>query len=572
MASLDFNRNVWTERTPQEAHLFKRVAATAGDWLLGVNPERLIGIGRLVTASFAILAIYLDPSHPVAPLYESRLILSLYIFLSILLVAYPLGKSLDSPVHLIVHIIDAIILGWLTFLTNELTSPFFAVLPFVLLAMTMRWGLKGAAFGAFILLLVHLIVGLPDLLDGEAELDVFIMRSTYFVLAAVILGYFGAYRERSRRRLARLAEWPFDATAGDRVSWLGLLCEHASQVLGGSRLLVVWREQEEAAGCVAYYADGRLKLVDIQRADFWRRHHLQSPSGQQHKGSSPTKEEEEEELAVLIAELPELAEAADRRIRHVSCAPFSSVRYRGRVFVINPNSVRRPDEGGALTKIIASRFGAELERLALIRQTTEAARSEERMRLACDLHDSVLQNLTAARLKLKLVAEAAGSDTKIQLGEVGALIFEQQQRVRQFVEENRTADEPASVGLEQTLSSFLGLLREQWNCRMEISINPAELAVPKWMAHELKQLISEATANAVRHGQATQIRMSIGEINNGLQLEVTDNGSGMPSDTKFQKPSSLSARVAKLGGDLVVYRTAPGFGIKVALPAVLEVC
>ncbi|WP_081744174.1 sensor histidine kinase [Ensifer aridi] len=563
MASLDCGREAAIART-QPNNILKRFARSAGDWLLGAEPERLISIGRLVTAAFAILAIYLDPTHPVSLLYESRAILSLYILFSVLLVIYPLRKPLDSPVHFLVHVIDAVSLAWLTLLTDELTSPFFAVLPFVLLAMTMRWGLKGAALGALTLLVVQLIVALPDFSDGESELNVFIMRSTYFVFAAVILGYFGAYRDRSRQRLAELAEWPFDAVANDVVSWLALLFRHASRVLGGSRLFVLWRDQEDDAGCIAYWADDRLKLVELQDADFWRRHDLQQARREDGAGV-PSRNEMD--FFHLIADLPEFAEAARESVQRISAAYFSSVRYRGRVFVIN--SPRRPDEGSALTEIIATRLGSELERLALTQQMTEAARSEERMRMACDLHDSVLQNLTAARLKLKLFGEAAESDSKLQLAEVGKLILEQQQRIRQFVEENRAAEIPGTSSLEQILSCFAGLLTGQWNCQIEVSVSPPGLTAPKWMADEIKNLISEAASNAVRHGHATRLRVSISQTDDCLGLEFIDNGTGAPSKTNSPRPSSLSARVNKLGGNLTVYQTAPGFGVHIVLPRML---
>lgn len=149
---------------PARAHRpAKEFAGLAREWLLRTDPERLICLGRVITAAFAILAIYLDPTRPNSLLYESRVVLGLYLLLAIALVIFPLRYSFISPVHLLIHGIDAAVVGWLTFLTNELVSPFFSILPFVILAMTMRWGLKGAALGALIALVVQLVVGLPDL-------------------------------------------------------------------------------------------------------------------------------------------------------------------------------------------------------------------------------------------------------------------------------------------------------------------------------------------------------------------------------------------------------------------------
>ncbi|AWM27942.1 signal transduction histidine kinase [Sinorhizobium fredii] len=549
MVSMEFSRKAEAKHSHWPG---KGFAGLARNWLLRTDPERLICIGRLLSAAFAILAIYLDPTRPNSLLYESRVVLCLYLLLSIGLIFYPLRRSFDSPAHLFIHMVDAAVVGWLTFLTNELASPFFNLLPFVILAMTMRWGLKGATLGAFIALFVQLVVGIPDLLDGESELNLFIMRSIYFVLIAATLGYFGAYREHSRQRLAQLAKWPPGAIGEDSVSWLGILLEHASRVLGDPHLLVIWRDQELESGCVAYWTRGNLQLVDVKGSEFWQRH------DPQHHATD--RSESCEKLDALFAELPELSAKPGESECKVSAAAFSSIRFRGCVFVISPAPI--PEGGPALTQIIAARLGAELERIALI----QSALAEERMRLARDLHDTVLQNLTAARLKLKLISEAVPNTAKAQLTEVGLLLLEQQQCLRKFVEDSRAAEGDSLARLGQTLPAFLQLLKVRWNCDIGFSFGPAELVVPKWMLHEIMQLISEAAANAVRHGRATRLNLVVRGAEGSITLEITDDGSGVPQDAKPQKPFSLSQRVTELGGQLTICTTSPGFGLQITLP------
>ena len=546
MASIRWHRN----GALTDAHWpGKGVAGSAREWLLRTDPERLICLGRVITAVFAILAIYLDPTRPNSLLYESRIVLGFYLLLAIALVIFPLRVSFVSPLHLVIHSLDAAIVGWLTFLTNELASPFFTILPFVILAMTMRWGLKGAAFGALIALAVQLVVGLPDLFDGDSELNIFIMRSIYFVLAAATLGYFGAYRERSRQRLAQLAQWPPGVIAEDRLSWLSALLAHASGVLGGAQLLVIWREQEFEAGCVAYWTNAALRLVDIRDNEFWRRHDPDHAGGRLRDRG--------EALSGLLADLPQLSGhiLADCK---VFSAEFSSVRYRGCVFVIS--AANPAEDTKDLTQIIATRVGTELERVALI----QAARAEGRMRLARDLHDGVLQNLTAARFKLKLVGERVPALAKEELEEVGAIILEQQQCVRKFVDENRVAEDGNVARLDEALPEFLDLLKAQWNCEIEMS--SANLALPRWMLHELMQLISEAVANAVRHGRATRVRMALERSDRLLKLSIDDNGRGMPDGSAARRPFSLSQRIERLGGKLAICRHSPGLQLQVTLP------
>lgn len=542
-------------------------ATTAGglsrNFLLAADPEWLISVGRLVTALFAVLAVYLDPTQPAAFLDESRITLGLYVLFALLLALFPLRMPLDSPIHLIVHMVDAAVLGWLAFLTNELTSPFFSFLPFIMLAMTMRWGLRGAILGALTMQIVLVIVGLPDLEDGESELNVFIMRATYFMVAAVMLGYFGAYREHHRQRLTQLADWPFDAITGHRASWLGGLFKHAAGVLGASRLVVVWRDQEQDVGCVAYWLNRELRLIDIQGAAFWDQH---DPEHLLDFGRSEAATVNAKELAAILRDLPELASEAHRPVRYICSAMFSSVRYRGRVFVIDPAC--RSDECISLTEIIAMRFRSELERLALMQQTTEAARSEERARLARDLHDSILQDLTAASLKLKLIAKSVPDEAKANVVDVNTLVFHLQQRIRRYVEGQRYADAP----LNQTLPGLIKLLQQQWDCQIEMSLDPPDIELPKSLLHEIMQLVSEATANSIRHGKATHVRIGLVRVDGWLELEISDNGLGIETDAVSKRPSSLCARVSELKGNLTVGRASPGLNLLIALPLKQEAC
>ncbi|WKL29383.1 hypothetical protein Q1M65_14950 (plasmid) [Sinorhizobium meliloti] len=138
------------------------------------------------------------------------------------------------------------------------------------------------------------------------------------------------------------------------------------------------------------------------------------------------------------------------------------------------------------------------------------------------------------------------------------------------MDENRPGEEGNLAKLEQELPEFLDLLRTQWNCAIDVSHGPAPLVVPRWMLYEIMQLISEAASNAVRHGRATLLRIAFARTAELLNLEITDNGTGIPGELEMN-PLSLSQRVAELGGKLVVCRNSPGLGLKIALPLKLEV-
>lgn len=522
------------------------------------EPEWLIGLGRLVTSSFAMIAIHFDPTQPGRLADEAKLITLAYVGFSIL-VLIPIRRPVDSKLHIFTHAIDIIVLGWLLHLTDELTSPFFAFFHFTLLAATIRWGMTGALLGALALEALLFLIGLPDLEDGVSELNLMIMRSAYFLVAAFMLGYFGAYRNRSRYRLARLAGWPRIQPSLKDSAWLEGILTHAAGVVGAARLIVVWQDVDELVGTVALYHSERLVISSIRDPRAWAAIGdalLDQPDVAASGATAAF-------MARLTKVAPDLA-AIPGRFDHLCSAAFSGLRYRGRLLVVD---ARYPNEEvESLARIIASRISYELERMALMHEVASSARVQERVRLARDLHDGVLQDLTAASLKLKSAARRVPNDAEMLLGEVATIMNDQQRRIRRFVEDTRSGDEPTR--LPDVLAQHVEQLEKQWPCEIHLAIDPPDLRLSAGMSGELAQIISEATSNAVRHGAANRIDFALTRCDDMLRLGIVDNGIGIADDPtgELRKPSSLGARVADLAGQLSIRRRRPGFALMIELP------
>jgi signal transduction histidine kinase len=73
----------------------------------------------------------------------------------------------------------------------------------------------------------------------------------------------------------------------------------------------------------------------------------------------------------------------------------------------------------------------------------------------------------------------------------------------------------------------------------------------------------EALANFVRHSQGSNCRVSIARAGQTIQIEVSDNGQGLPSDLRPGVGlSSMRERAAELGGTCLI-ETQPRGGTRV---------
>lgn len=523
------------------------------------DPEGLINWGRVINAIFASLAVYLDPTQPVFLVSMAYSILGGYVLYSFLPLVIRPPRRLERSFQIATTLIDMAVIAVLIYITGELESPFFVFYTFLLIAAAIRWDWAGTIATAMVLEAILIFVGVPDVSDGDSQLNFLIIRSVFCWVTVVMLGYFGHYRNRSNSRLRELASWPHDIVPeGDRP-WLSSSLRHASKVLGAARIIVVWRDHDtpgiRAAACVdeaceffdrptlpehalaAFDSEGAIELVDAAQSERLRR-----------------------DLAELSA--PDWPREPPGSWISVYAATFRSIRFRGTVIVINPDY--RDRDVALLTQIIASRIAMELEQFALVRNYAASASLKERVRLGRDLHDSVLQDLTAAVLQLSTAERRAPSGTSEMLRQIRTIFEAHQVRIRHFVGETRVeADRKRS--LADQLQIFVEPLGAQWDCRVTIRIDPPALEVSDRVATELCLALSEATANAARHGGADAVAIEIVRRGATLDVVIRDNGTG--SDRHgIPRPTSLTSRVADLGGGLAVSRQRPGLRVQMEIP------
>jgi len=212
----------------------------------------------------------------------------------------------------------------------------------------------------------------------------------------------------------------------------------------------------------------------------------------------------------------------------------------------------------------AVRLTAELQRS---RERLVTAREEERRRLRRDLHDGLGPALSGVMLKIntarRLVQPQSPADPVLR--EVREDVQTSVSDIRRLVYDLRppALDELGLVGAIQE-----GALACETAGRRVVVESPDPLPpLPAAVEVAAYRIVQEALSNAVRHAQCRTctIRLSISD---GLGVEITDDGVGLPSERHIGVGlTSMRERAAELGGICVIGPTPKGgTRVRVHLP------
>jgi signal transduction histidine kinase len=177
------------------------------------HSERVVAVVRLIFAAVSLGTVYLDPTTPAryeAVAYGALVTYALYSALLFGLLRVTAPPSRRATVA--IHIGDVVAATVLTLFTEGPSSPFFVLFGFTLLAAGYRWGLwetlttgivSGLLFGLEAILTADWL-GL-DMVEGEFELNRFILRCAYLLLLALMVGYLAEEQRLARATAASQA-------------------------------------------------------------------------------------------------------------------------------------------------------------------------------------------------------------------------------------------------------------------------------------------------------------------------------------------------------------------------------
>lgn len=549
--------------------------------------ERLIATGRVVLVAVTLLAIRMEPSDLAISPPIALAVPAGYVVCALLLLLWVWGSPAPwGYLPLLSHAFDLVAFGFVVVIAREATGLVFLYAAFPLASATLRWLWRGTLWTAAAVLAAHLGLSAlaPHVFGGPAaEPGRIIVRCLYLVMMAILLGCLGAYEESVRGEFSELAAWP-RTLSSEAPALVRDLLKHTAELLRVPRVLMAWEEPEEPWFHLASWSRGEFQ---------WNR----QPPGTY----EPLVAEALNGVDFLCldarAPVPTCLHTASAGLQRrpgpplhpelqarFAAGPVLSLRLqgqvvRGRLFCLDKSGMTADDL--VLGEIVARQVATRMDHFYLLQRLQQAGATEERIRLARQLHDGVLQSLTGAALQLQTLGPLLEADRQAahdRLLEIQRLLAEEQRDLRFFIQELK----PAPLGLSGADSSLTARLNElgerierHWGLRVELAVEPSLTPISETLLREIYLIVHEALVNAARHAQASAARVGVSMRDNRMQIIVADNGRGFRfrghydhatlADMKLG-PVTLKERIVALRGSLAIESSESGARLEITLP------
>jgi signal transduction histidine kinase len=530
------------------------------DRIFSQSSGRVVAIARFSLAALFLIATITDPStFPSAGL---ELVLAGYIaFAAIVAGAVWNNWWIDTRIAAAAHVIDIMFFMIVVLWPEGYATPYFLFFVFLLLSAAIRWGWRATAWTAAAVIPLYLAAGLLIAEPGRFgfEWQRFIIRSGYLVVLSAILIWFGLRRRFSTGALAVDGAAEIGTEADSPIQ---AALRRARQVLKAGSGIVLWThpggDQE------AFTAEGE----DIVR--------LPLPVGP----------------ATPPAQHPFLFSAAKDRALLNSEAPHP--RFRTASALIDGWILDRIQSADGLGVPVHSdlghgllilwsidalhsdhlELGAQLsdqlaqliEHRALISERQQGAVVRERMSLARDLHDGIVQFLAGSTYRIEAISRSVADKPEVaaNLQDLKELMLLEQEDLRTSIAALRTD----IISLSKVASEAGALcqrLGRHWQIDCKFEGAPADVAISARLHLDILQIIREAVANAARHSSAKIIEVSV--RNEGELIELTIADDGVTAGPGLESgPWSIRERVQEAGGSVSMSSGDHGTTLSVQFP------
>jgi signal transduction histidine kinase len=540
---------------------------------------------RLVLAMSALLAsitdsgIFTDGWRTLWPLFATYVGHSLCLFVLAL-------KQKPVAQKKLTHWLDV---AWYTLfvaLTEDNRSPLFLFFFFAILASAFRWGFDEGA--RVTLAAASLFLFAAYFSDAQPDWPRLLLRSSFLLALGYISAKWGESKVALNRRLALLRNVSqlsnprfgvdhtltqvLDATREffTAHSCILILRDKATgnctlrSIQSGRTKQNTYAEAISAAAAEPLLALPPTQLVNYQRRR-WLLWQTLLPFGRQtmltcDKSTSRWKSAPGTGTGARLADLLE----GDAFIS----APVSLQRSEGRIFVMVNHSPRSQANALFLSDIVMQAFPA-IENIELVDHMASEAASQERQKIALDIHDRAVQPYIGLTIGLSAIRNKAGPANPL-LDDIDKLSKMARQSINDLRHYAGTLRQPDGLSHPQEPLCISGLKQQAAQVRafygIDIAIDAApDLHINDRMTAEVLQIVREGLSNICRHTVAQCGALRVQSSAGWLHIEIENAGASAP--VADFSPRSITERATSLGGQVSVQSDALGCtSVRIQIP------
>jgi signal transduction histidine kinase len=226
--------------------------------------------------------------------------------------------------------------------------------------------------------------------------------------------------------------------------------------------------------------------------------------------------------------------------------------------------------GGLLAALAALMIAWQHSRDRANALREQAAVEQERRRIATDIHDGVLSQLSALGRRAEYASLLLAEDPKAAEGEmlrIVALAGEVHEGIRWIVRALR--QDPAQLTLGGELTRITDRFRRNTDLMVELELPVDEPQVPVDTIRHLGYIITEALTNVWKHAGVEEASVVVRRVNSQTRVQVIDEGCGFDPGEVGPRQAGLGLwnmreRAQEIGGDIDI-RSSIGNGTQVTV-------
>ena len=544
---------------------------------IGNRTGRVIALGRVTLAAYLIAALAVEAggTWPAWANERMGICLGYALFALAHLAASWSSWWREHRLVLPAHLVDLGFFAGLGLVSGGLIgSPLAIFFVFLMLSAGASWGRRAAlatAAAVVGLYLAQALIFFPLLDDGEADSARALLRAGQFLILYLMIGWF----EFGRRGDAPCPQGFHPLRQGDLVR---ASLEYAALSMRAKRAALIWSDDREPWLHLAIWS---------------------SPDGYQRRQLSPeaapsiTAEPFDGETFLFEVEAQRvLVDHPGRVAPHVKttgldpgvaslvamaegvATPVRTKDFRGYLVAGEIEALGRDDL--FLARRAALEIADALERFRVERTFLESIESRTRLNIARDLHDSLAQLLAGIGLKLRAARRNPdGAEREAVLQELEGELVRHQEYLHEFVKDLRQPiADGLAVDLGPKLRSLGAELEQYWQVTIEVDC-VRRVTISRGLESQIENMVREAIANAVRHGEASRIILEAVTQDDTLYLHCKDNGKGFgfvgtlddPGLTAANAgPRSIQERAHLLNGTVTIASSESGAIVTICLP------